>query len=414
MNLNPSRNFAALRRRPAGIAIVYVVIIMLALLGIIGLASDTAYIFLVGHQLQNAADAAALAGANQLGFGASQAIDDAIDIASKNRAAGANVQLDDTDVEVGNYDRPSATFTPNGSPANAVRVTARRTQGSRGGPVNLIFGPIFNIRTSNVSRQAIAMGKASGVSLLVLNRNAEPALTLTGASRQRDKVNISNGGIVVDSGDDDAVDWSGRPVVTADSFSIVGDDRNFANSNVYTVGTLTLNAPYVADPLLALAPPPKPALAKAGSPLNPGYYPNGLPAGILRPGIYWVDKGINLSGNQTLDATAGCLIYLHGGGITMKGNSDFKYAPMSSGPYAGISIFQERGNFSADTLKGRADGGGTGVLYFPSAHVVLQGGAGNIASQFICNTLDIQAGGQLNIAGGGGVGGQQQQSFLVK
>ena len=50
------------KHRRRGIALIWVVIMSTVLLGIVGLAIDTARVLLVSHELQNAADAAALSG----------------------------------------------------------------------------------------------------------------------------------------------------------------------------------------------------------------------------------------------------------------------------------------------------------------------------------------------------------------
>ena len=46
-----------------GIAIIWTAILVVVMIGFVGLACDTGYGLLVAHQLQNAADASALAGA---------------------------------------------------------------------------------------------------------------------------------------------------------------------------------------------------------------------------------------------------------------------------------------------------------------------------------------------------------------
>src|SRR5689334_19425898 len=114
-------------RRPnshnRGVTIVYLALIMLVLIGVLGLAIDTGYVFLTAHQLQNAADAAAMAGADEIPYSTSQAVTDAVNAGSKNSAAHAPVTLSSTDdVFIGYYDRSSRTFTANVGPYNACKV----------------------------------------------------------------------------------------------------------------------------------------------------------------------------------------------------------------------------------------------------------------------------------------------------
>src|SRR3954453_6048554 len=109
---------AALRNR-RGIALIWFAIVGMVMVGLAGLALDTGYVMLTGHQLQNAADAAALAGANMVPFDKVQAVTDAVATAAANKAAQAPVQLNAaSDVIVGTYDRPSATFTAGGTSPN--------------------------------------------------------------------------------------------------------------------------------------------------------------------------------------------------------------------------------------------------------------------------------------------------------
>ncbi|MDB5357543.1 MAG: hypothetical protein JWN24_3996 [Phycisphaerales bacterium] len=421
MDSKTSGKVPSTMRRRAGIAIVYLAVVLIGILGLLGLACDTAYVFMTGHELQNAADAAALAGADEVAFSTTQAKTDAISWAAGNLAAGSNsshqsVKLDLTsDVQVGTFNRATATFTINGSPANAVMVTARRTAGSPDGALPLIFGQIVNIRTANVTRSAIAMTRPLSAGLIVLNRTASPAVQLTGTGSNSQKINIPNGGVVVDSSDSQAIQWTGHPTINAVSLGIVGNDTSVQSGGVFPSGTLSLQAPYVPDPLASLPPPPTMAngTTKNGI-LQPGYYPNGLPAGTLASGIYWVDNGINLKGNSSIDGSAGVLIYLHTGGISMGGNTSITVTPLSTGAYVGISFYEDRANSSPVDLHGTSGSASSGRFYFPSAAVSLKGTPDTFSSQLICDTLDIQGDAQLNINYNSGYDIQQHESFLVK
>jgi hypothetical protein len=60
--------------------------------------------------------------------------------------AGAALNLRNSEVEIGRTTRDASgkwIFALNGTPANAVRVMAQRTQGSSGGPVSLFFGRLI-------------------------------------------------------------------------------------------------------------------------------------------------------------------------------------------------------------------------------------------------------------------------------
>lgn len=439
--MSPHRNKNLRRPAGRGVAVVYMALVMLVLIGVLGLAIDTGYVFLTAHQLQNAADAAALAGADEVAFNTVQASSDAMAEASKNSAAHAPVTLAAAnDVFVGNYNRDTSTFTADMSPYNACKVIARRTTGSANGPLNLLFAPIFGITTAEVSRQAIAMNSRLEPGVLLLSPSASPAIQLTGTGSNPDKIVVTNGGaVVVNSGSTTAVQWSGNPDISAKALYIVGNDAAVSSGGVFT-GTLSLNAPYMADPLASLPAPARPAntvTSKEDGKWPPGYYPAGLPAGTLAGGLYYVDNGITLN-DEKVDGTAGAMIYLHTGGISLDGNSAIIMNAMTDGFYAGISYFEDRANTSSIDLNGNSKnqngnsddddddkgkgsgkqnnntGQGSGTMYFPSAQVSITGNSTGYANQLIAGTLVIQGNAQLNINYDGRNAIIRHQAFLVR
>lgn len=134
---------------------------LVALVGIAALTIDVGCLYVAKQQLQNVADAAALAAAGALvrGAGEQAARQEATDLASANRTLGQPVIVDpSSDVVFGSYDRTTGDFTP-GCPSNdlpAVKVQARRTCQSPSGPVPMAFSSIFGIHQANVSASAVA------------------------------------------------------------------------------------------------------------------------------------------------------------------------------------------------------------------------------------------------------------------
>ncbi|WP_136525518.1 pilus assembly protein TadG-related protein [Geomonas ferrireducens] len=153
-----------------GFAVVYLALMIVVLVGFVSLAVDLGYMYVTRGQLQNAADAAALAGA-AMNLGDSASVKQkAIEFAAKNKAAGDDVAVTEGDVTIGNW---TATATPSFStarfPINAVRVVARRTvagaSAAEQGKVQLFFGKIFALLPGggegwpemSASAEAIAM-----------------------------------------------------------------------------------------------------------------------------------------------------------------------------------------------------------------------------------------------------------------
>jgi hypothetical protein len=387
-------------------ALVWVALVGFALILFVAIAGDTAHVYLCGNQLQNAADASALAGVWEVREEAPLAHNRAIAVAAENRAGQMTVQLASNagnaaggDVVIGVYDSGADTFTPTFTQPNAVQVVARRTSGSPAGPLPLIFGPMAGVTNSNVSRTAIAVigGPSVEAGLILLNRHAPGTAALTGTGSNV-KINIPNGAIQINSDHADGVSWTGHPTIVAEAMYI-GSNQPDAE-DLLVGGELGVNSPPVEDPLGGLPPPPKPAPANPNAnPLQPGYYNNNWPnrSVTLSPGIYWIDGGINMSGNRTINATAGVMLFFNTGSIRMGGNTGLTINPPTSGTYAGISIYQRRGNTAQAELQGTPGAVSTGTFYFPSARLEIAGNPTSFASQVIADTLHIQGNGQLNI-----------------
>lgn len=159
--------FTRLRR---GNIIFLSLILMVGMLGMIAFAIDTGYINVARSQLQNSADAAAIAGAwrlipppsqtspNYVSL-ASDARDSAEEFAAFNKVMQAAPTLGTDDVEVGYIANPSDPNSPfvstgYGTP-NAVQVTVRRTAGQNG-DLALFFGKVIGTGTASAQAQATA------------------------------------------------------------------------------------------------------------------------------------------------------------------------------------------------------------------------------------------------------------------
>lgn len=148
-----------------GVVAVIVAICLIMLMAIAALVVDVGYSLTARVQLQDAADAAALAGTAYLDGtlnGITTARNQAIAYAAKNRAAGDAVDLLPEDIEFGYWDMPTKDFNPippgaAGYPGdiNAMRITARRETDSGTG-LATTFGKVFGQNTINVRSEAVA------------------------------------------------------------------------------------------------------------------------------------------------------------------------------------------------------------------------------------------------------------------
>jgi len=148
-----------------GGVMVIVAISLLMFLALAALVVDLGQGLSVKTQLQEVADAAALAAASQLDgtiAGINNANDQANAYASKNKAAGSTVTLLPADIEFGSWDMSTKVFNPIlsgglGYPdgVNAVRITARRDAAS-GTALATTFAKSFGRNTLEVKTQAVA------------------------------------------------------------------------------------------------------------------------------------------------------------------------------------------------------------------------------------------------------------------
>jgi Flp pilus assembly protein TadG len=180
-----------------GIAAVYIALILFAMVAFVGLAIDIGYMYVAKGQLQNAADAAALAGASLL-IEKSQSTNQpaarnaAWKFACENKVlpGGSNVFLisaaencssppgdlnntnnnPDGDIVLGHWDSATGflpqvgTPLPSGASINAVKVVARRTSENAdsnvkigNNPISLFFASVVGWSEMSASAQAIAI-----------------------------------------------------------------------------------------------------------------------------------------------------------------------------------------------------------------------------------------------------------------
>ncbi len=155
-----------------GAVIVWTAISMTTLLGFAALAVDLGYFRVVQTQLQQGADAAALAGAsafaNASQFGKSFNPDTLTALAesraqayaAENTAEGKPLSLNTSDILVGYLSHPenlSNAITTATYPYNAVQCTITKNSASSNGPVKTFFANIWGIKGSSLSVTATAM-----------------------------------------------------------------------------------------------------------------------------------------------------------------------------------------------------------------------------------------------------------------
>jgi len=431
-----------------GVALIWVAVFGMVLIGFVGVALDVSLAVLTGNQLQDAADAASLAGALRVRIDTSEARDWAVATALANKAAGQAVQLDRNDpnaeagdIVIGHYDRDNVTFDPTGSPTNAVKIVARRTSGSLGGPLPLNFGPVFGVNNTEVSRDAIAMvGGGTGAGLITLNPDEQCSLLIEGnvtvnVSDISDPANPQPGSVQVNSSNEQAACANGNPTLEAGEVNVNGGtDAKFSG----LTGIENLNDQCnctISDPLAGISSPTDfgtdqgtvNVTSSMNLSLSPGYYPGGISMTSKKgsitcaPGLYVVDgAGLDIKGGDftaygvmfyIIDSTPTdnkpSRLYLGGNGaIDITGIDPGQYTyPVGVEIYESITFFQARdyenggiyGNSNESTIIGTSLMNLEGTLYFPTNQLEIGGTPASLGNQLIADTLLLHGNGTLLI-----------------
>ena len=173
------------RNPQSGIILITSALMMVALLGMAALAIDAAHVMEVRSQLQNSADATALAGVSGLvvvsqqeqGGNINEARRRADHFSDQNPVLDQSFDLDPNDsneLEFGLWDYDLRQFFTTTTAPNSVRVNMRLTPGST--PLNptLFFAPVLGQRTAQVAATATAALGARNI-MLVLDRSGSMA-----------------------------------------------------------------------------------------------------------------------------------------------------------------------------------------------------------------------------------------------
>jgi hypothetical protein len=428
-----ARSVSDRARRARGATLVWVAMIIVVLVGFVALATDWGYAYYTTQKLQNAADAAALAGAQRVWESHGWARTAAREYSAYNEAGGTAVLLDpnnDNDIEgdivVGFYDTETRTFTPNEDQtvANAVRVDAKRREGSVNGPLGLAWGGLFGINSTQFSRWAIAVaeGGPRNADIIALNDRDKQSFYLFGNGY----LDVGEGTVQVNSRHVDGVTYQGSVTFIAGAVDMVATEyETRGHPDVEDVAQNT-DQDYVADPYASLPAPPigtamVPSMITGTAEFYPGYYPQGLSlnAGesvFLHPGVYVLDNGWKTNGHCLITGY-GVMFYIRTGEVLHNGTADIHLTPPPDGTYKGIQFFQARTNtsetrfngtglFTGTTVDDPATEGidestqGAGMFYFPKAKTVLSGTGDMFLRGLIADKIEIGGTGRKVVTGG--------------
>jgi Putative Flp pilus-assembly TadE/G-like len=395
----------------SGTVAVHLAVCLVAIMSVLAFSLDGGLLLAQRRQVQAAADAAALAAAADLYYH----------------------YFEYNGLDVGGSARKSAlaTAAANGYAHNDVdvKVTVRipPTTGDyigRYGYAEVIieykqsraFSNFFDKGDIWVRARAVALGApiAANVGILVLDPDDKSSFNAGGGGR----IDVAGTPIIVNSNSYEAATVNGGTVVSAPEFDITGGYAEIGGS--VFVGPIHTGQRPVEDPLAELPPPdPSTMLIQADkkiqytsgvTTLSPGVYKGGISVSgtgslILEPGIYYMDNGgFSFSGQGSLTGN-GVLIYTNPGngnsdGISVAGQGSVSISAMQTGPYAGITFWQDRTSSVTGTISGSSGTTSiTGTFYFAGAllNVTGNGGVVNLGSQYISNNLNMGGSGTINI-----------------
>ncbi len=397
------------RHDESGQSLIMFALGLAVLLGMAAMTIDVGLAYVTRRDMQNAADAAALAAADVILEGQSSvlAANAARDIALQNGYDGTAA---DVDVDI-NIPPESG---PHSGDSDFVEVIIAH-------PVDAVLGRAVGKTSFEVSTRAVAGidRTPKPYSIITLNETACESMQFNGQVN----LTITDAGTVTNSECSvDAFSTNGTiNVATAANHVVGGWDMT---GNAGDVSLPPSRAGHYADPLIGV-PVPTPTSGPVqtcptygGKPgtvtLQPGVYnctidPTGQWGLQFEPGDYYITGGIVLNGGGDVTFGSGLYFiqgegliitgngvvtgdgvtfYIDEGQVTLTGTGDTQLKAPTSGPYEGVVIFQNRSLTTTVNMSGDAISDGWGAVYAAGAQIRLVGNTDSISlHQFISDTF---------------------------
>ena len=416
------------RNSQSGQAMVFVALGLVVLLGFVGLGVDMGVMRFQRRVQQTAADAAALAEANDLGFGGVNTAA-AQNGAQNNGFSGATVNFNQacpttvTSLTVTVNNPPLAG--PHQSGANSadyVEVCVATLQPT-------YFARILGFNDVTVNARAVATNYSGATNG---NNNYNCVITLGSPNSVIEGINIVGHADlnaptcgIADNGNFDPK--GGALTVSAGTFGVSGSCTG--NGPGCSAPTCTsgqsqcpeYSVPAVGNPLATLAAPAggtqmgSVSLNGGGNVTCPGglctYSSISLQGNStvnFAPGIYTIGSGgFTCHGTPGISGTGVMFYFTNGGTFNCSGNDTINLTAPSSGTYQGILFYQDSSDTASASLGGNVGSTYGGILYFPGAEPVFFGTSGTTINtgMIIADSLGMHGTPVVNIAGATGIPG---------
>lgn len=361
---------------------------LIALMGASALAVDAGYWRYQQRIEQTAADSAAIVGADELNYPASNDVTSAAQSAASTN--GFTNGASNVTVTVNNPPLSG----PHVGNASSVEVIVTQLQPN-------FFDGIFGINQSVRARAVATLSSANRTCMYGLNPNGG-AVQLNGTT-----INVPDCGIISDSDLRTGLDINGSTITA----SMIG----------YAAGNATINGstfPEAQPKPAVAASDPCPSIAgcaylKANPPtgtcmstttynglskatIPPGVYCstliiNGCTNVIFSPGVYVFDAGLLVNGSTNVNGSAVTFYNASGSSAITINGSNVKLSAPTSGNMIGVLIYQNPANTQPITANG-SGGGYSGMLYLPAAQLTING-SGSTMLLIVADTILVNGSG---------------------
>jgi hypothetical protein len=401
--------------RPArrGTVTILAALCLIVIMGFAALAVDAGLLHHERRAAQAAADAAALAAASNLfaNYRTNQGADPSGAAANEAKAAAA--------ADGYNNDGTTNTVVVNIPPLSGDHV------GQAGYAEVIItqhqqraFSAVWSNAAVTVKARAVARGQwvPTNNGIIVLDPSSSGALTDNGGG-----AGAATGRIIVNSSSPSGAIVTGGGSLTAPTFVLSGTPGWSTSGGGTFSGTILSGQVPTPDPLAFLPEPDTSGLTvqshnqvklqnQGSLSLQPGVYKGGINVTggdlTLAPGIYYMDGGgFSFSGTGNLTASGVMIVNApaatssNNDVVSITGNGVINLSPMTTGIYAGISLWQTRTSTNTLTVSGGGAGSSlTGTFYAQHGTLKVSGGnAVGVGSQYISYDLDITGSAAMSV-----------------
>ena len=366
-----------------GQTLVLTALCMTAMLGFMALALDVGLLFRERRSMQTAADAAAIAAAQDYMWNASTT---SAQTAGKN-ASSSNGFTDGTNGAVVTVNLPP-TSGPNAGSAGLMEAKVSQ-------PISTVFMSMFSRSSVNVAARAVAAAPGGGTACIWLMNPTGPAFDLQG----KYDIEAPNCGIYVNSNTADAMSVTGNGgKVNALFLDVVGDSSLQHNTKPTSA---TMNSGVRKSPWGNLGGPDPSKACSAGNTVSAASVTSAnlkspiggvvcfsaanvtLSSGLALPGgaVYVAENGVTIGGTMSIGTSlSGAPLDVYSGTFNQANSILSIYAP-TSGTYNGIALMQPATNTNQLQVQfGSGNQVLDGYIYAPGAEVYLQDHGGGITA----------------------------------